>query len=47
MNELEGWTPIDYVELIELIVDGKKILLTSKGMQLYYKEVEDEQNNIH
>ena len=43
----EEWIPIDYIRLIELIVEGKKILLTSVGMQLYYKEVEDEQSDIH
>jgi len=32
-----GWFPIEYTDLVELITTEAPIVVTSKGMQLYFK----------
>lgn len=34
---MSEWIEISYTEMIEFIVDGASILLTTKGDKLYYK----------
>ena len=43
--EVEGWYPIKYEEMIVLI-QNEEIILTTLGDQMYWKPVEDKDEDV-